>query len=167
MQACVGTRRTESKESVFHHVPARYSVLKPGLSKQSSPLHTPALGERNTEAWEGRGVPAVGASGLWPCSWILETLSARRVSDIEKCPSSTGVMMDRSDECIPIIIEIYTRSANRRLLVHASRLGFTAVVFQLGTWESGPWIDKAEIWGHLPGSAFRMKSPHLETALCP
>ena len=53
--------------------------------------------------------------GLWPCSWIPENMSARLASDIEKCLSGTGVMIDRSDECIPIIIEIYTHSTDRRL----------------------------------------------------
>lgn len=47
--------------------------------------------------------------------------------------AAQGVMIDRSDECIPIIIEIYTRSTDRRLSVHASYLIFTAVVFQLET----------------------------------
>lgn len=64
-------------------------------------------------------------------------------------------MIDRSDECMPIIIEIYTQSTNRRLSpVHASHLVFTAVVFQLGTWEPGPWIEETEIWGYHPESKF-------------
>lgn len=54
-------------------------------------------------------------------------------------------MIDRSNECIPIIIEIYTCFADRRLSVRESHLVFTAVVFQLGTWESLPRTDKAKI----------------------
>lgn len=87
------------------------------------------MGERNIEVWEGRGVFVVGVSGFWLCSWILEILFVRRVFDIEKCFSSTGVMMDRFDECIFIIIEIYIRFVNRRFLVYAFRLGFIVVVF--------------------------------------
>jgi hypothetical protein len=44
---------------------------------------------------------------LWPCSWILENLSASHVSDMEVQLSITGGMADRSDECLSSIIEIY------------------------------------------------------------
>lgn len=63
-------------------------------------------------------------------------------------------MIDGSDECNPIIIEIYTRTTDRRISAHVSHLIFTAVVFQLEIQESGPGIDKDEIWGHFPESYF-------------
>lgn len=58
-------------------------------------------------------------------------------------------MIDRSDECIPLLLKFIQVL---RIEDSVSHLIFTAVVFQLGTWESGPWTEKAKIWGHLPES---------------
>lgn len=138
-------------------------VLKLGRQHKAAP----SLQKGRLRLARGRGLLTAGTTGLWPYNWVPEAMSARCVSDIEKCLSGIGGMIDRSDERMPIIIEIYTRSTNRRLSpVHASRLVFTAVVFQLGTWESGPCINKNKIWGYLPESIFWTSSPHSETTLC-
>lgn len=40
--------------------------------------------------------------------------------------------------------------------MYETHLIFTAVVFQLETQVSGPWIDKAEIWELLPESKLQV-----------
>lgn len=63
-------------------------------------------------------------------------------------------MTDSSDESVSII-EIYIHPADLSLV-------FTAVIFQLKTWESGLWTDKAKIWGHFPGSKTGHRAPTWE-----
>lgn len=62
-------------------------VLNPKQSEQGSLLQIPAPAQVKRR---GRGLSTVRATSLWPCRWIPENMSARRVSDIEKCLSGTG-----------------------------------------------------------------------------